>query len=239
MRDYTKVYVNGEWVTPLAGEVVDVINPATERPAGKITLATVADVDRAVAAARAAFVTFSRSSRQERLDLLSKILDVYGTRSQDLADALTEDLGAPAKFAKETQVGVGFLHLLTAIAAVKNYRFEHPQGPRSTIRREPIGVVGMITPWNWPINQIIVKVLPALATGCTIVHKPSEIAPFTAHVLAEVFHEAGVPAGVYNLVDGDGPTVGAAISSHPGLAMVSFTGRRRLGSTWPSEPPTR
>jgi len=229
MRDYTRLYLNGEWVPPLAGEVVDVINPATEKPAGKITLATVADVDRAVAAARAAFVTFSRSSRQERLDLLSKILSVYGKRSQDLADALTEDLGAPAKFAKEMQVGVGFLHLRTAIAALKNYRFEHPQGPRSTIRREPIGVVGMITPWNWPINQIIVKVLPALATGCTIVHKPSEVAPFTAHVLAEVFHEAGVPAGVYNLVDGDGPTIGAAISSHPGLNMVSITGSTAAG----------
>jgi aldehyde dehydrogenase (NAD+) len=213
----------------LGGHAFDVINPATEKPACKITLATAADVDRAVAAARAAFKTFSRTSRQERIDLLSSILAVYSKRHADLAAAVTEELGAPIKFATEMQAGVSFLHLQTAIAALKNYKFEYPQGARSEIRREPMGVVGMITPWNWPINQIVVKIIPALATGCTCVHKPSEIAPLSAHVLAEILHEAGLPPGVYNLVDGDGPTVGAAISAHPDIDMVSFTGSTAAG----------
>ena len=229
IRDYTRIYIDGAWVQPLDGKIIDIINPATERPAGQITLCTAADVDRAVAAARKAFTSFSRSSRQERVDLLSSILGVYAKRQDDLADALTEELGAPKKFAKEVQVGVGLLHLQTAIAILKDYKFEHPQSNRTIIRREPIGVVGMITPWNWPINQFVIKAFPAFATGCTVVHKPSEVAPFTAHVLAEIFHEAGVPAGVYNLVDGDGPTVGAAISGHPGIRMVSFTGSTAAG----------
>ncbi|SPP92908.1 aldehyde dehydrogenase family protein [Bradyrhizobium vignae] len=229
MRDYTKLYIDGAWTASLGGHAVEVINPATEKAAGKITLATAADVDRAVIAARSAFKTFSRTSRQERIDLLSSILSVYGKRHADLAAAVSEELGAPIKFATDTQAGIGFLHLQTAIAALKNYKFEHPRGVRTEIRREPIGVVGMITPWNWPINQIVVKVFPALATGCTSVHKPSEIAPFSAHILAEIFHEAGVPAGVYNLVDGDGPTVGAAISAHPDIDMVSFTGSTAAG----------
>ena len=160
---------------------------------------------------------------------MSSILGVYAKRQDDLADVLTEELGAPKKFAKEKQVGIGLLHLQTAIAILKDYKFEYPQSNRTVIRREPIGVVGVITPWNWPINQLVVKAFPALATGCTMVHKPSEVAPFTAHVLAEIFHEAGMPAGVYNLVDGDGPTVGAAISGHPGIRMVSFTGSTAAG----------
>ena len=229
MRDYTRIYINGAWVTPAAGKVIDVVNPATERPAGQITLCTPAEVDQAVAAARKAFISFSRSTRQERLDLLNRILGVYARRQNELADALTEELGLPKKHAKEVQVGVGLLHLQTAIAALKDYKFEHAQSDRTTIRREPIGVVGIITPWNWPINQFVVKAFPALATGCALVHKPSEVAPFTAHILAEIFHEAGVPAGVYNLVDGDGPTVGAAISAHRGIAMVSFTGSTAAG----------
>jgi aldehyde dehydrogenase (NAD+) len=229
MRDYRKIYIDGAWVEPLAGPVIDVINPATERPTGQITLATAADVDRAVKAARAALASFSRTTRQERLDLLSSILAVYTKRHSDIAEAITEELGAPAKFSMELQAGVGFLHLQAAIAALKDYSFEHRQSERTTVRREPIGVVGMITPWNWPVNQVMVKVLPALATGCTAVHKPSEIAPLSAHVLAEVFHEAGVPKGVYNMVDGDGPTVGAAISAHPGIDMVSFTGSTAAG----------
>ena len=229
MRDYTRIYIDGAWAKPLDGKIIDIINPATERPAGQITLCSAADVDRAVEAARKAFISFSRSSRQERLDLLSGILGVYAKRQDDLADVLTEELGAPKKFAKEVQVGVGLLHLQTAIAILKDYKFEHPQSNRTVIRREPIGVVGAITPWNWPINQFVIKAFPAFATGCTVVHKPSEVAPFTAHVLAEIFHEAGVPAGVYNLVDGDGPTVGAAISGHPGIRMVSFTGSTAAG----------
>src|SRR5260221_207332 len=229
MRNYKKLYIDGAWVDALGGQVVDVINPATEKPAGQITLATGADVDRAVAAARSAFVSYSRTTRKERLDLFESILALYIKRQDDLADALTEEMGAPAKFARELQWGIGYQHLQTGIAHLKEYLFEHPQGNRTIVRREPIGVVGMITPWNWPINQIMVKVVPALATGCTSVHKPSEIAPFSAHVLAEIFHEAGVPRGVYNLVDGDGPTVGAAISSQKGIDMVSFTGSTAAG----------
>ena len=229
MRDCTRIYIDGAWVEPLEGEVIDVINPATEEPAGQITLCTAADVDRAVKAAQKAFTSFSRSSRQERLDLLSSILGVYAKRQDDLTDALIEELGAPKKFAKEVQVGVGLLHLQAAIETLKKYRFEYYISNRTKVRREPIGVVGAITPWNWPINQLVIKAFPAFATGCSLVHKPSEVAPFTSHVLAEIFDEAGVPAGVYNLVDGDGPTVGAAISAHPDIRMVSFTGSTAAG----------
>jgi aldehyde dehydrogenase (NAD+) len=229
MRDYTKIYIDGAWVASASGKFIDVINPATEQPAGQISLGTAADVDRAVVAARMAFRTFSKTTRRQRIDLLNNVLSAYSRRHQDLADALVEELGAPAKFAKETQAGVGFLHLQTAIEALKTYIFQHSQGPRTVIRREPIGVVGMVTPWNWPINQIMCKVVPALATGNTMVHKPSEVAPFTAHVIAEILHDAGVPKGVYNLVDGDGPVVGAAISQHPQIDMVSFTGSTAAG----------
>ena len=229
MRDYTKAYIDGAWVTPAGGEVLNVINPATEQSAGQITLATPADVDRAVTAARKAFRTFSRTTRQERIDLLKSILDFYTARHQDLADALVEELGAPAKFARERQAGTGFMHLRTAIEALKSHAFEHAQGPRTVVRREPIGVIGMVTPWNWPINQTLCKVVPALATGNTMVHKPSEIAPFTAHIIAEILHHAGVPRGVYNLVDGSGHVVGAAISQHPDIDMVSFTGSTAAG----------
>ena len=161
MRDYTRIYIDGAWVNPLDGKIIDVINPATECPAGQITLCTAADVDRAVEAARKAFISFSHSSRQERLDLLSSILGVYATRQDDLAEVLTEELGAPKKFAKEMQVGAGLWHLQTAIAILKDYKFEYPQSNRTIIRREPIGVVGAITPWNWPINQFVIKAFPA------------------------------------------------------------------------------
>jgi aldehyde dehydrogenase (NAD+) len=229
MRDYRKIYVNGEWIEPSVETVLDVINPANEMCAGQITLAAAVDVDRAVLAARAALASFARTTRKQRLDLLGSILDTYSRRHQDLADVLIEELGAPSEFAKNFQAAMGIVHLKTAIAALTDFEFEYPNGPRSTIRREPIGVVGMITPWNWAINQIMVKVVAALATGCTMVHKPSEVAPFTAHVLAEVLHDAGVPKGVYNLVDGDGPTVGAAIAGHRGIDMVSFTGSTAAG----------
>jgi aldehyde dehydrogenase (NAD+) len=209
--------------------VIDVINPATEQVAGQIASGNAADVDRAVAAARSAFRTFSKITRQERTDLLNSVLSAYAGRHQDLADALVEELGAPAKFAKEMQAALGFLHLQTAIKTLSTYTFEHAQGSRTVVRREPIGVVGMVTPWNWPINQIMCKVVPALATGNTMVHKPSELAPFTAHIIAETLHQAGVPKGVYNLVDGTGRNVGTAISQHPHIDMVSFTGSTAAG----------
>ncbi len=229
MRDYRQVYIDGAWVDPQGGDAMEVISPVTERPIGQITLATAADVDRAVEAARRAFRSFSRTTRQERIDLLGSVLASFAKRHQDLADALVEELGAPATFAKDLQVGVGFLHLQTGIEVLKTYAFEHAQGGRTTVRREAIGVIGMITPWNWPINQIMCKIVPALATGNTMVHKPSEVTPFTAHIIAEILHEAGVPQGVYNLVNGTGSTVGAAISGHPGIDMVSFTGSTRAG----------
>ena len=202
---------------------------STEQPVGEIALGTSADVDAAVAAARRAFSSFSRTTRQERLELLNAILGGFASRRQDLADALVEELGAPAQFAFDVQTGTAFGHLMTGIEVLKTYAFEQSAGPRTAVRREPIGVVGMITPWNWPINQIMCKVVPALATGNTMVHKPSEFTPFSAHIIAEILHEAGVPAGVYNLVDGDGPTVGAAISAHPHIDMVSFTGSTAAG----------
>ena len=229
MRNCTKIYIDGTWIASTSSEVIDVINPATEQLAGKIASGSVADIDRAVAAARTAFRTFSKTTPQERADLLNSVLSAYAGRHQDLADALVEELGAPGKFAKGMQAGVGFLHLQTAIEALKTYAFEHAQGPRTVVRREPIGVVGMVTPWNWPINQIMCKIVPALATGNAMVHKPSEVTPFTAHIIAEILHQAGVPKGVYNLVDGTGPTVGTAISQHPDVDMVSFTGSTAAG----------
>ena len=228
MRDYLKFYIDGKWVDPLQPKSSDVENPATEQVAGKISLGSAADVDVAVTAARRAFAGWSQSSRQERLDLLQAILAEYQKRAGDLADAVTEEIGAPPSLAAGPQVFLGIGHLTTAIDALKNFQFEEQQGA-TLVAKEPIGVCGLITPWNWPLNQVAVKVYPALATGCTMVLKPSEIAPFSAYIFTEILDAAGVPAGVYNLVNGDGPGVGAALASHPDIDMVSFTGSTRAG----------
>ncbi len=229
MRDYTKFYINGAWVAPVGeARILDVINPATEAVAGRISLGSAADVDAAVKAAQAAFRSFGRSSRAERLELLQAILAEYGKRMADMAEAITEEMGAPAWLSKSAQAALGAAHLQTAIEVLKTYRFHEHRGG-TMIVKEPIGVCGFITPWNWPVNQIACKVAPALATGCTMVLKPSEIAPFSAQIWTEIMHAAGVPAGVYNMVNGDGPTVGAAIASHAGIDMVSFTGSTRAG----------
>lgn len=231
MRDYLKFYIDGQWVDPVdpsPSRVLDVINPATEAPAGRISLGTAADVDRAVKAARKAFASYSQTSVAERVALLERIIAEYKTRMADMAAAITEEMGAPATLAQRAQAAMGLAHLQSALAVLKDYRFQEPRGT-TLITKEPIGVCGLITPWNWPVNQISCKVAPALATGCTMVLKPSEIAPFSAQVWTEVLHAAGVPAGVFNLVNGDGPTVGAAISSHPEVDMVSFTGSTRAG----------
>lgn len=229
MRDYLKFYINGEWVDPAgAAKTLDVLNPATEAVAGRISLGSAEDVDRAVKAAKAAFRSFSRTSRAERLELLQAILAEYMKRSGEMAEAITEEMGAPAWLAKSAQAAIGAGHLHTAIEVLKTYKFHEPRGT-TMIAKEPVGVCGFITPWNWPINQIACKVAPALATGCTMVLKPSEIAPFSAWLWTEILHAAGVPKGVYNLVNGDGPSVGAAISSHPDVDMVSFTGSTRAG----------
>jgi aldehyde dehydrogenase (NAD+) len=228
MRDYLKFYIDGAWVDPAAPQSLDVINPATEAVAGRISLGSEADVDRAVAAAARAFPSFSRTSRAERLELLGAIAAEYQKRSNDIAAAITEEMGAPGWLATQAQAALGIGHIMTGIEVLKNYSFEEMQGT-TLLAKEPIGVCAFITPWNWPINQIACKVVPALATGCTMVLKPSEIAPFSAILWAEVMHAAGVPAGVFNLVNGDGPTVGAALSRHPQVDMVSFTGSTRAG----------
>ncbi len=228
MRDYTKFYIDGAWVDPVAPKTLDVINPATEEVCGKISMGGVADVDKAVMAARKAFETFSLTSREERIDLLERIVAEYQKRFEDMAKAITEEMGAPAWLAQRAQAAMGIGHVQTAIAVLKNYKFEEDRGT-TRIVKEPIGVCAFITPWNWPVNQIACKVAPALATGCTMVLKPSEIAPFSGYIWTEVLHAAGVPHGVFNLVNGDGPTVGAALSSHPEVDMVSFTGSTRAG----------
>jgi aldehyde dehydrogenase (NAD+) len=228
MRDYLKFYINGQWVEPVEQRSLDVDNPTTEQVSGTIALGADADVARAVNAARTAFATWSQTSREERLNILQVILVEYQKRAGDLADAVSEEMGAPAALAAGPQVMMGLGHLSTAIAVLKNYQFEEQHGSTLVVK-EPIGVCGLITPWNWPINQIACKVFPALATGCTMVLKPSEVAPYSAQIFTEIIDAAGVPAGVYNMVYGDGPGVGAALSSHPGIDMVSFTGSTRAG----------
>jgi len=228
MREYMKFYIDGEWVDPVTPKSLDVINPATEAVCGHISAGSAADVDKAVKAARKAFETYSQTSREERIDLLQRILAEYQKRFGDIASAITEEMGAPANLAQRAQAPIGMAHISTGIEVLKTYKFEEDRGPTRLVK-EPIGVCGLITPWNWPINQIACKVVPALATGCTMVLKPSEEAPFSAYLWAEVMHAAGVPAGVFNLINGTGADVGAAISSHPGVDMVSFTGSTRAG----------
>ncbi|GAC1407229.1 MAG: aldehyde dehydrogenase family protein [Mycobacterium sp.] len=228
MREYLKFYINGQWVDPVEPKSLDVDNPTTEQVSGKIALGAAADVDKAVKAARKAFASWSQTSREERLDVLQAMLAEYQKRAADLAEAVTEEMGAPPSLAAGPQVNLGLGHLASAIDVLKNFEFEEQHGATLVVK-EPIGVCGLITPWNWPINQIAVKVYPALATGCTMVLKPSEVAPYSAQIFTEIVDAAGVPAGVYNMVFGDGPGVGAAISGHPDIDMVSFTGSTRAG----------
>ncbi|MCY3812567.1 MAG: aldehyde dehydrogenase family protein [Gammaproteobacteria bacterium] len=228
MAHRTQFYINGEWVDPQSGERLDVVNPATEQVIGEVALGGVEDVDRAVGAAVAAFETYSQTTREERVELLSRIVDVYKNRIPEVARAISEEMGAPMGLAMAAQAPAGLGHFLSTLSVLKRFEFEEDMGS-SRVIREPAGVCGLITPWNWPINQIACKVAPALAAGCTMVLKPSEVAPFNAILFAEILDEAGVPAGVFNLVNGDGPTVGVAISSHPDVDMVSFTGSTRAG----------
>jgi aldehyde dehydrogenase (NAD+) len=223
-----RFYINGEWVRPTTSSVLDVIDPSTEQPVATVALGGAEDVDHAVRAARAAFETYSLTTVAERVALLERIMAVYQSRAEDLAQTLMSEMGAPAALARPAQVGAGLGQFASALDALKNFQFEESRGT-TLIRHEPIGVCGLITPWNWPPLLIGAKVAPALAAGCTMVLKPSELAPLNALIFAEIMHEAGVPAGVFNLVNGDGPTVGAAITSHPGIDMVSFTGSTRAG----------
>ena len=229
MKIHHQFYINGEWVDPTEGvNSFDVINPSNEEVIAQIALGTPADVDKAVAAARAAFDSFSQTSVEERLALLGKIVEIYQSRYDEVAETISQEMGAPLSLSKAAQAATGLGHFAQAIEILQGFEWEETRG-KTTLRKEPIGVVGMITPWNWPINQISCKVAPALAAGCTMVLKPTEIAPLNAILFAEVMDAAGVPAGVFNMINGDGPTVGEAMSSHPGIDMMSFTGSTRAG----------
>jgi aldehyde dehydrogenase (NAD+) len=228
MKDQLQFYIDGQWVDPASPRTLEVVNPSTEQPIARISLGSAADVEVAVQAARRAFETYSQTSREERLALLARVLEVYQRRYGDFVQTISQEMGAPLWLSKAAQAATGVAHLATAIEVLRKFPFEHVQGT-TAIAHEPVGVVGMITPWNWPINQIMCKVAPALAAGCTMVLKPSEIAPLNAILMAEVLHEAGVPPGVFNLVNGDGPGVGEALSVHPGIDMMTFTGSTRAG----------
>jgi aldehyde dehydrogenase (NAD+) len=228
MSDHLKFYIDGAWVDPVAPKPFDVINPANEEPCARISLGSAKDVDRAVKAAKAAFASFSRTTREERVALLEAILASYKKRYDDIAKTISMEMGAPMTLATKAQAATGVGHLMQMIKVLKEFKFDEVRGT-TLLAKEPVGVCGFITPWNWPINQIVCKVAPALAAGCTMVLKPSEIAPLNAVLFAEVLHDAGVPKGVFNLVNGDGPTVGQAIAAHPDVDMVSFTGSTRAG----------
>ncbi len=228
MSNNLKFYINGAWVDPLTPATIDVINPATEKVYTQISAGSAADVDLAVAAARGAFDSYAQTSREERLDLLQRIRELYKTRWDDIALAISEEMGAPIDLAKSWQTQLGIAHVKSAIKALQDFKFESEEDGL-ILRHEPIGVCGLITPWNWPMNQVAAKVAPALAAGCTMVLKPSEESPIDAMIFAEILHEAGVPAGVFNLINGYGPVVGEAMSSHPDIDMMSFTGSTRGG----------
>jgi aldehyde dehydrogenase (NAD+) len=228
MREYLKFYIDGAWVDPVEPRTAEVINPATEEVAGIIASGSPADVDAAVAAARKAFATWSQATREQRLDLLGAIQVEYAKRQTELGDAIMEEMGAPSSLAHGFHVGLGAGHLQTAIEVLREFRFDEQRGA-TMIAREPIGVCALITPWNWPMNQTCVKIFPALATGCTMILKPPQLAPFSAQILAEILHVAGVPAGVFNMVQGSGSVIGTALSTHQDVDMVSFTGSEPVG----------
>lgn len=230
MLDKRKFYINGEWVDPIVPNDLEVINPATEQPIAVISMGTAADIDRAVAAAKTAFQSYSRTSLDERIALLEKLLNIYKRRYDEMARTITLELGAPITMSTEQQAHVGVGHLKGFIDALKRIKMREELPNGDIVLREPIGVSGLITPWNWPINQIALKVIPALATGSTCVLKPSEFTPLNALLYAEMVHEAGFPAGTFNLVNGHGPNVGAALSKHKDVDMMSFTGSTRAGT---------
>ncbi|KVL10940.1 aldehyde dehydrogenase family protein [Burkholderia sp. MSMB1826] len=228
MRTSQQSYIDGQWLDPADARSIDVIDPATAWPYARLAIGGAADVDRAVGAAKQAFDTYSRWSVDERVALLTRVLEIYRRRYEEVAQTISQEMGAPIAFARAMQAAVGTAHLEQTIRALQSFRFSVQTGSL-LVSHEPIGVCALITPWNWPINQIVCKVAPALAAGCTMVLKPSEIAPFSAILFAEILHEAGVPRGVFNLVHGYGQEVGDALSRHPDVDMVSFTGSTRAG----------
>ena len=228
MTNRMQFYIDGSWVDPVVKKSIPVVNPATEDAMYEVAVGSKADVDNAVAAARRAFETFSVTTREERVALLEKIIAVYKTRLKDIGAAVSDEMGAPLPMAEKMQAGAGLGHLMSTLDVLKKYEFEEALGS-AVIVREPLGVIGMITPWNWPLNQIACKVAPAIAAGCTMILKPSEYTPTSALIFAEILREAGVPKGVFNLINGLGPDVGVAMSEHPGIDMISFTGSTRAG----------
>ena len=228
MKDKLNLYINGSWVESESTEKIEVINPANEKLIGHVTAGTKYDINNAVQAACEAFKTYQYTSKDERIELLNNIVAEYENRYDDFVQTISEEMGAPIWLSEKAQASTGIKNIYETLDALKDYQFEKPEGDYTLIK-EPIGVIGMITPWNWPMNQITTKVSAALAAGCTMVLKPSEISPYCAMLLAEVFDKAGVPNGVFNVVNGYGPTVGAALSEHPDVAMMSFTGSTRAG----------
>lgn len=232
MQDTTKHYINGQWVISIDGREMPVENPSTEKKIATITLGGVADVDMAVAAAKDAFPSWAATNPSERIAALERLMEVYKTRAEDMAQAISREMGAPITLAKTAQVGSGAGHLKNTIRTAKAFVFERPLGdhaPGDMIIHDPVGVCALITPWNWPMNQVMLKVAPALAAGCTVVLKPSELSPLSAILLAEMIDEADFPPGIFNLVNGDGAGVGAHLTAHPDVDMVSFTGSTRAG----------
>ncbi|MFT4987895.1 MAG: aldehyde dehydrogenase (NAD+) [Acidimicrobiales bacterium] len=232
MIDRRNFYINGQWVAPTAANDFEVINPSTEQVCATISLGGAADTNAAVAAAKAAFVPWSMTPKGERIALLEKLLEIYTARSGEMAEAISMEMGAPIALAQTAQVGAGGAHIKNVIRALQAFEFVRPlndRSPDNAILYEPVGVAALITPWNWPMNQVTLKVAPALGVGCTMVLKPSEVAPLSSALFAEMIDEAGFPAGVFNMVQGDGPGVGTQLSGHPDIDMVSFTGSTRAG----------
>src|SRR5438132_6012088 len=228
MKDCREFYIDGKWVRPTEPRDFPVVNPATEARIATISLGSRADVDKAVAAAKKAFASYGETTVEQRLALLQRIIEVYQSKYEEMATTISEEMGAPLWLSRAAQAAAGLGHFFEMAKLLGSFKFEELKGS-TLMRKEPIGVCGLITPWNWPVNQIACKVLPAIAAGCTMVLKPTELAPLNAHLWAQILHEAGVPAGVFNLVDGDGPTVGTAMATHPDVDMMSFTGSTRAG----------
>lgn len=233
MLDKRAFYINGQWVAPATTNDLEVIDPSNEEAVAVISLGSQSDTDAAVNAAKNAFDSWSQTSKEERLHCVEKLADIYTAREAEMGEAISLEMGAPISMALSAQAGSGSWHIRNFIRAFKAFEFERPLGdhaPNDRIHMEPIGVCGLITPWNWPMNQVTLKVIPAIATGCTMVLKPSEIAPLSSYLFAEMMHEAGFPAGVFNMVNGDGLGVGTQLSSHPDIDMISFTGSTRAGT---------
>jgi aldehyde dehydrogenase (NAD+) len=228
VKDCRQFYIDGKWVNPAKPHDFEVMNPATEQPIATISLGNAMDVDKAVAAAKRAFESYSETTRDQRLAFLRRIIEIYQSGLEEMAETISQEMGAPLALSQSAQAPAGLAHFIEIVKVLQDFKFDELKGA-TLMRKEPVGVCGLITPWNWPMNQIAAKVAPALAAGCTMVLKPSEIAPLSAYLFAHILDEAGLPPGVFNLVNGDGPTVGAAISAHPDVAMISFTGSTRAG----------